>query len=154
MHDVTQEEINEYMSVAQRSMLQFQLIEEGLKAHISIAHQVIQRSIPAELHFKFSNEEIDSMPLERLINTFTRYTRNSVLVKQLNEIRGLRNHLAHRAFALAFFSTLDDESDFPGDFAKVKQAQTSSASAFLALKEEIDLVDSILERMGGQKGVA
>jgi len=140
----TSTEVANYMNTAQRVVLQFQFVEEALKAYISVVRDILQASIPAEIDFRQSHEEIDSMPLGRLIQTFGRYTRNQELLRQLTQLTPLRNHVAHKALAYGFYSSFTEDIEFEQESKALEDARQASGSAFLALNTEIDLVNRLL----------
>ncbi len=153
MNPVSQEEIKLYMNAAQSAMFQYQMIEEALKAYISLAHKVIRSRIPHEVNFDYQDSEFESMPLERLLNVFARLTKNKKLVKELNALRTHRNYIAHKAFALVFLSHVSGTVAFRKEFKKVLAARDVSINAFLALKEELDKMSLVHSRVeGGASG--
>jgi hypothetical protein len=143
MSYVTAEEYERYMNAAQSAMFQFQLIEEGLKAYLWMINEIIRSSIPDKIDFNVPHSEIDSMPLERLLNVFGKHTKNRALLKQLNRLRASRNHVAHKAFVLAFYCTFETGVDFHSELATLESARDESAKAFLELKEELDMLESL-----------
>lgn len=147
MKNTPKEDVDLYMNAAQSAMFQYQLIEEGLKSYISMAHDVIRAKLPSELHFDYRDSEYESMPLERLLNVFGKLSRNKVLIKQLNALREPRNYVAHKAFALAFFSSVSDKVDFEVEYKRVKAAQELSIRGFMALKEELDAMSALKWRI-------
>jgi hypothetical protein len=151
---IEREEIDRYMNAAQSAMFQYQLIEEGLKTCISMTHQVIKTAIPSDVSFDYQDSEFDSMPLERLLNVFGRLTKNKALVKQLNGLRESRNYVAHKAFALAFFSSVSEKVDFQKELKKVRAAQEASVKAFMALKDELDRLNAFRIRFIPGKNAA
>jgi hypothetical protein len=144
MSQPTPIELENYMALAQRVMLSFQLIEEGLKAYLSIARDVVKASIPKELDFVFTSEEIDAMPLGRLTQAFGRYTKNRDLVQDLNRIRPMRNHASHKAFVYGFYSDFVEEIDFEEEFRSLEEARSAASTVFQALSREIDQVSDLL----------
>ena len=154
MKQIDRADVDRYMNAAQSAMFQYQLIEEGLKSCISMAHQIIRSGIPVELTFDYRDTEFESMPLERLLNVFGRLTKNKALVKQLNGLRESRNYVAHKAFALAFFSSVNENVNFQEEFKKVVAAQEESIKGFFALKEELDRMLALKNRIVPPANVA
>jgi len=152
MHTPAPSDVANYMALAQKVMLHFQLVEEGLKAYLSLARQVIQRTIPKELDFRLADEEIDAWPLGRLTSAFARHSRNAELVQALNRLRPLRNHVSHKAFAYGFYSDFTEEIDFAKESRTLMEAHDVSAKAFEALALEIDAISNLLKRHDGHSG--
>ena len=55
--------------------------------------------------------------------------------------------MAHKAFALVFLSSVSERVDFRGEFKKVIAAQDASIKGFMALKEELDHLVALKNRM-------
>lgn len=85
-----------------------QAVELELKLYISQAFFVVRSSVGERLPFKFSGEDYTDASLERLIDAFKKLSDNDELIKRLNQFKGKRNHLAHKAIA----DCLDDVGDF------------------------------------------
>ncbi|WP_146096976.1 hypothetical protein [Xanthomonas arboricola] len=85
-----------------------QAVELELKLYISQAFFVVRSSVGDRLPFKFSGNDYADASLERLIDTFRKLCDNDELIKRLNQFKGKRNHLAHKAIA----DCLDDLGDF------------------------------------------
>ena len=149
MQSVKKEDFDQYMNAAQSAMFQYQLIEEGLKTCISMTHEIIRSKLPSEIDFSYKDAEFESMPLERLLNTYGKLTTNKVLVKQLNELRDSRNYVAHKAFALAFLSSVSARSDFETELKKVVAARDASIKGFMTLKEELNRVQALKSQILG-----
>ena len=49
------------------------------------------------IHFDFSIKDVESYPLERLLNVFGKMNDNTDLKKRLNKLRNERNYIAHEA---------------------------------------------------------
>ncbi len=115
-----------------------------------MVNEIIRRSIPEEIDFIVTHSEIDSMPLERLLNAFGKHTKNRALLVRLNRLRSTRNHVAHKAFVLAFYSSFESSVDFHAELVKLESARDQSGKAFIDLKEELDLLDALkVTKFGG-----
>jgi hypothetical protein len=143
MKTLSSSEIESYMAAAQSAMFQYQLIEQMLKLYISRAHSIIRARLPDGLLFDYKDTEFDSMPLERLLNVFGKLTANKALLKKLNATRDARNHVAHKAFALFYLSSIQGATSFRAELKKVIEAKDASISAFIALNEELDLLNEL-----------
>jgi len=75
----------------------FQLLEFALKAYIGRAYSVIKNSVEEKVHFGYSTKDVEELPLERLLNVFSKLNANKKLIARLNKLRVGRNHIAHRS---------------------------------------------------------
>lgn len=140
---ISKSDYDGYMNAAQSAIFHYQMIEQALKAYIFHAHEIVQLRMPQQLAFNYSKNEYDSMPLERLLAVYAKFTQNKPLLKQLNGLRKSRNHIAHRSFALAFLSSFDSGVSFAPEFSKVTDASANSLKAFIALKDELDSISKL-----------
>jgi hypothetical protein len=147
MQTPTRQEVEEYLNAAQSAMFQCQLVEEALKTYISTAHSIIRKSIPRELNFGYADKDFEAMPLERLLTVFGKLTHNKILSKKLNGLRDPRNYVAHKAFALVFLSSVSSKVAFEAEFKKVIAARDLSIEAFMALKDELDSISALKDRV-------
>jgi hypothetical protein len=85
-----------------------QAVELELKLYIKQAFLVVHDSIGGRLPFKFSGDDYIDASLEKLIDIFKKLCDNDDLIKRLNQFKGKRNNLAHKAIA----DCLDDLGDF------------------------------------------
>ena len=76
---------------------QFQLLEFSLKLYIYFSHEIIRARVSGLVPFKYTFEQLDSHPLEKLLATFRQLSDNSELQGRLNELPKKRNEIAHKA---------------------------------------------------------
>lgn len=143
---------DQYMLEAQSAMFRFQMIEEALKAYIRHAHHVIQYCLPAEIAFHYKANEFDSMPLERLLSVFAKFTHNSALLKDLHGLRDMRNYVAHRAFFYATYSATSSNLSFEEEFVKIQKALSMADAVSDRLLDEVDSMAALDERLKPQRG--
>ena len=139
----SEKQLERFMHETQRAMFLFQMIEEALKTSIAYANEGIRLSLPAGIAFNMPESEYENAPLERLLTCFGRVTTNAALLKQLNQLRYLRNYCAHKAFALAFLSEVSSTVDFASEFAKVQGANEAAEAAFEAMKVEMNALGEV-----------
>lgn len=134
------EKFNRYITASQSAMLQYQLIEVALKMYIKNMHFLIKSKLPPELNFDYKESEFDSMPLERLLNVFSKYSKNEDLIRQLNKLREQRNYVAHKAFSYAFLNSFNysENSDF--ELEKIISMRDASIQGFMAIKRELEWI--------------
>lgn len=82
----------------------FQLLEFILKMYIGEAYNYIHNLVEDRIHFGFSIKDVDTYPLERLLNVFDKLNRNEDLKKRLNKLRKQRNYIAHEALLVSLGS--------------------------------------------------
>lgn len=136
-----------YLREVQNALFYFQMIEEGLKNYVASAHEVIQRSLPAELVFRSDPKEYENAPLERLIKLFAKLTRNEEFVSRLNKLLEPRNYCAHRAYALAFLSKVRPNIDIKAELVRAAAAGQIASDAFNELQAELDAMRSLKSRV-------
>lgn len=76
----------------------FQLLELALKIYIGKSYEYINFLLGDRIHFDYSISDVESYPLERLLNVFGKLNGNDELKKRLNKLRAERNYIAHEAF--------------------------------------------------------
>jgi hypothetical protein len=75
----------------------FQLLELSLKLYIGNSYDYIHMLVESHIHFDFSISDVESYPLERLLNVFGKLNGNDELKKRLNKLKKERNYIAHEA---------------------------------------------------------
>lgn len=88
----------------------FQLLELSLKMYIGTSYDYIQMLVEEHIHFDFSISDVESYPLERLLNVFGKLNGNEDLKKRLNKLRGERNYIAHEALLVTIGSNPNMET--------------------------------------------
>ena len=80
------------------------------------------------------------MSLERLLNIFSKYSKNRKLIAQLNKLREQRNHIAHKAFSYAFLNSLNDNEISDFELEKMISMRDASIEGFMAIRRELDWI--------------
>jgi hypothetical protein len=75
----------------------YQLLELTLKMYIGTSYDYIKMLVADHIQFDFSIKDVESYPLERLLNVFGKMNDNADLKKRLNKLRSERNYIAHEA---------------------------------------------------------
>lgn len=89
-----------YKAMTLRILSNFQLLELVLKIYIGRSYEFIDLSLNGLMHFDYSVADVESFPLERLLNVFGKLNGNSELLKRLNKLRAQRNHVAHESLII------------------------------------------------------
>lgn len=88
----------------------FQLLELSLKLYIGTSYDYIRMLVGDHIYFDFSISDVDSYPLERLLNIFGKLNGNEELKKRLNKLRTERNYIAHEALLVTIGSNPNMET--------------------------------------------
>jgi hypothetical protein len=99
-----------YKSMTLRILSSFQLLELALKIYIGKAYDLIKFSLNDRMYFDYSVQDVESYPLERLLNVFSKLNSNTDLHKKLNKLRSQRNHVAHESLLLVIPLKYDVEA--------------------------------------------
>jgi hypothetical protein len=91
-----------YKSTVLRVLAKFQLLEFALKGYIGRAYGIIAQSVNGKVHFDYSEKDVESFALEKLLNTFQKLNANRELIRRLNSLRERRNQIAHKALLVTF----------------------------------------------------
>jgi hypothetical protein len=123
-----------YLHQAQFALFGCQMVEEVLKSLVMHARDV-NRIAPAEYApISESNDELDELPLGRLIPLFRKVLPGSNILPDLERLRPERNHCAHRALVLCFISDVSDDISLDKEFARISIARQLAWSCFEVLK--------------------
>ncbi len=98
-----------YKAMTLRILGNFQLLELTLKLYIGRAYEFIQLALNDRMHFGYSIADVESFPLERLLNVFSKLNTNEELQKRLNKLRAQRNHVAHESLLIVAGTNYDVE---------------------------------------------
>jgi len=134
------EKFDQYIAASQSAMLQYQLIECALKSYIKNIHVLIKSRMPSELNFAYNAGDFDLMSLERLLNIFSKYSKNKNLISQLNKLREQRNYIAHKSFSYAFLNAFNDNEISDLELRKIISMRDASIDGFIAIKNELDWI--------------
>jgi hypothetical protein len=91
-----------YKDTVLRVLGKFQLLEFALKEYIARAYRIIAASVQGKVHFDYSEKDVESFALERLLKAFQKLNGDRELTRRLNALREKRNHIAHRALLVTF----------------------------------------------------
>lgn len=126
-----------YLHQAQFALFGCQMTEEALKSILMHARDV-NRIAPTEYApISQSNDELDELPLGRLIPLFRKVLPGSNILPDLERLRPERNHCAHRALVLCFISDVSDNISLEKEFARLSSTRQLAWSCFEALKPEL-----------------
>ena len=123
-----------YLHQVQFALFGCQMVEEALKSLLMCARD-INRIAPAEYaRISESNDELNELPLGRLILLFHTVLPDSNMLPDLQRLRPERNHCAHRALTFCFLSDISGAISLDKEFARISAARQLAWSCFEALK--------------------
>ena len=93
---------NPYIMAVQQAIFSFQIIEEELKICVGLSYEIIAKSAPSPIIFRFDSKNINNASLGNLIRMFSRVNRNVELISDLEKVLQWRNFCAHNAFLHEF----------------------------------------------------
>lgn len=85
----------------------FQLLEFALKIYVGLSYKIIQTRVKGLVHFDYTEDDLDDLPLGRLLNLFKKLNSNAELLGRLKNLQAERNHIAHRALLITMGSLYD-----------------------------------------------
>lgn len=102
------DEIDRHYKEAAMSLLgRFQLLEFALKIYIGLSYKLIKIRVEGIVHFGYSENDLDDLPLGRLLQNFKKLNSNTELAERMNKLRVERDHLAHRSLLITMGSLYD-----------------------------------------------
>jgi hypothetical protein len=99
--------ISDYFDKLSIALMDFQYLEVTLKFYIRDCDRIIQKSVKDSFHYSVRENEIEKMPLGRLIEEFSRRSNRSDIASFLKRLNAHRNHIAHSAYVL----TIEEQTD-------------------------------------------
>ena len=72
----------------------FQLLEFALKIYIGLSYKVIQTRVENLVHFDNTEDDLNDLPLGRLLSLFKKLNSTSALLVRLQKLQSDRNHVA------------------------------------------------------------
>lgn len=88
----------QYLHQVQTVLFDCQYIEAGLKLYIELIYRKIRERISPDLHFKYSERDLEKQSLGKLIVTFDRLSDEAALVVRLRRVVEIRNKCAHSGY--------------------------------------------------------
>ena len=89
-----------YKDTTLRLLGSFQLLEFALKIYIGLSYKVVQTQVEGLVHFDYTEDDLNDLPLGRLLNLFKKLNSNSELLVRLQKLQSERNHIAHRSLLI------------------------------------------------------
>jgi hypothetical protein len=102
---------NEFFHKVALGMAGCQRVEQYLKLYISEAYAFTKECINGRMEFRFSGKDVENSSLERLIEIFSKFLDDPVLVKELRRFKDERNFLSHTAITHSY--------DYGGDYSEL-----------------------------------
>jgi hypothetical protein len=133
----------EYLDEINKALLNFQMVEEALKICIGLSYEIIAKTIPADMTFKFDPSSVNSAPLGNLIKMFSKISKNEVLISDLKKIVEWRNFCAHSAFSHEFLNRKSVSRFSEHSAQDLKKVVDFSSDLVLRLTNEIKDIRTI-----------
>lgn len=137
----------EYIFEASGTLGFFQLIEEFLKLYIEYSFKHAAVYLSEKMPFRFTGEEFENAPLERLLIAFRKLNNNDEVIGTLERLKDKRNFCAHRAFVWYFENPEIDEGHYRQKLELIKEIKNEAIRGFLLLFTEVSKLD---ERIMGK----
>ena len=102
---------NEFFQKVAVGMAGCQRVEQHLKLYLNEAYAFAKECINGRMAFHFSGEDVEDLPLGRLIHIFQKFSDDLELVKDLRRFTGERNFLSHTAISHCY--------DYGGDYSEL-----------------------------------
>lgn len=96
-----------YKDATLRVLGQFQLLEFALKLYIGLSYKAIKLHVGNVVHFDYTEDDLNDLPLGRLLNLFKKLNSNTEFVQRLQSLQTERNHIAHRSLLITMGSLYD-----------------------------------------------
>jgi DNA replicative helicase MCM subunit Mcm2 (Cdc46/Mcm family) len=91
-----------YIAAIHKALFSFQMIEEALRICVGLSYEVLEKSAPKPIAFRFNPKDINKASLGKLINMFSTVSSNTELASDLWKVVEWRNYCAHNAFVHEF----------------------------------------------------
>jgi hypothetical protein len=98
----------QYKDTTLRLLGGFQLLEFALKIYIGLTYKTIQARLQGIAHFDYEEDELDELPLGRLLFIFKKLNSNVELQARLHGLRKKRNIIAHRSLLITMGPLYDN----------------------------------------------
>ncbi len=96
-----------YRATTLRILGNFQLLEFALKAYIGRCYKVIRQRVGDDIHFDYTEKDVEDLPLGRLLGLFSKFSADAELLGRLRKLQDERNHIAHRSLLIAMGTSYD-----------------------------------------------
>jgi hypothetical protein len=138
-----------YLHQAQFALFGCQMVEEALKSLLMFARDINCIASAEYAPVSESNDELDELPLGRLISLLRKVLPGSNVLSDLERLRPERNHCAHRALVLCFMSDVSDVISLEREFVRLCNTRQLAWSSFEALKLQLAAVEKRLAVLRG-----
>ncbi len=113
------------------------MLEEALKIYIGLSYEIIGKSVPPPVVFRFDKDKILNAPLGQLIKMISEVKDDDELINELRAIVKWRNFCAHNAFAHEFLNRASKSDFTPHDEKDVMTVSIHSAKLVERLGTEL-----------------
>ena len=137
----------EYVHEAQFALFGCQLAEAALKSFLMYARD-INALAPAEFaSIRQTDDELEEIPLGGLIKLGRTAKLDVAILAQLEELRPLRNHCAHKALLMCFVSDFRKDVDLSVEYARILRTRTLAWASVHAVQSKLDAMSKSLESL-------
>jgi hypothetical protein len=98
-----------YSNALQMALVDFQYIEECLRLYVAVSYDFIRSRVADKLPFKMDEKDLEKDALGRLIDKYSKLSKNAKLVSELRELLPKRNEIAHKGLLLSLEQQRDVE---------------------------------------------
>lgn len=90
-----------YSNALQMALVDFQYIEECLRLYIYVSYDFIRHKVSDTIPFKFDIPDLEKDALGKLIEKYSKFSNNDILISELRNLLPERNKIAHRGLLLS-----------------------------------------------------
>ena len=114
--------------------------------YITYSFKLAAIHLLGKMPFRFTGDDFENAPLERLLATFRKLNDNNDVINILERLKNKRNFLAHKGF-LQYFEKHDiDEEHYQKSLSSAKEIKQEAMKGFILLFAEVSKLD---ERIKG-----
>ena len=143
----------EFQMALTDALMTFQYIEEGLKMYIERAYWIILKKVGNAIPIRLSRDDIETKPLNRLLDHFAKYNSNDSLVAELRGLTKERNYCAHQAFLLTVSET-EDADYMRKHIDKIKEIKVMANRGLQRLFKEAHQIEETVKSLGQLPGAS
>lgn len=129
--------MSEYHNELAKTLYVFQWIEELLRQYLLRAHLVISMRLEGILTFEpLIQKDLERDSLAQLLDKFKRLNSNRGLIDEIERLRPIRNHCAHRGYLVKFKDDYD-ESILRNEIRRLTKTSAEADACVKKLLHEI-----------------
>ena len=98
-----------YLQKAPGVLFTFQFIEEFLRMYIAYCYQIINFKVSKHIPFKYNYKDLQKDSLGTLLSKFKKFSKDSSLIKEIENLVKDRNYSAHEVYLLTYEQQKDSK---------------------------------------------